>query len=105
MGDSWLHHLERKSHLSKAFGVERYTCIPYLLRWEVLPLIWVTPSGGSLYKGHGRKTTFAYFLLLRTPFFAGIRAYIFWIMLYSEDQLRNPALWTEKLLDSWTFHW
>jgi hypothetical protein len=38
-------------------------------------------------------------------FFAGIIASFFRIPVYTEDQLRHPASWTERLLDSWTSHW
>jgi hypothetical protein len=36
--------------------------------------------------------------------FTGMRTYVFRFLMYTEDQLRHPALWTEQLLDSCTLH-
>lgn len=41
---------------------------------------------------------------LLTSLFTGIRAYRFVISTCTENQLRQPALWTAQLLDSWPFH-
>jgi hypothetical protein len=65
-----------------------------LLGWEDPTLIWVTLSGGSLYKGHGRRKLVSACLLLcsmTSHSLVVIRVY-FEIPLYTEDQERHPAL-------------
>lgn len=79
---------------------EDVTLIQILLRWKSPPLIWATPSAGSIYKGQGKRklTLFACWLslslaspFLHYPTFIGISAY-FRILLYTEDQLSDPIL-------------
>ena len=36
--------------------------------------------------------------------FTDTRAYFFRIPAYIKDQLKHPALWTEQLLNFWTFY-
>lgn len=43
-------------------------------------------------------------LLLERLFFLA-QSLILWNLVYTEDQLRHPDAWTEKLLDSSTFYW
>lgn len=67
-----------------------------LLRWEHLPLIWATPTADSLY-----KDTEESFCSLLSPCwqvhaFIDVKAY-FGILMYTGDQLRHTASWTEKL--------
>ncbi|EDL75559.1 rCG23906 [Rattus norvegicus] len=38
-----------------------------------------------------------------SPLLAGIKIHFYRIPVSTENQLRHPALWTEKLLDSWIF--
>lgn len=57
-------------------------------------------------KGQGRKKLAVFACLpslsCQVHSFSGIRACFFGILAYTEDQIRLPASWTEKLLDSWT---
>lgn len=91
----------------KPFEVGRPTFKLALLRYEDLPLIWAIPSGGRLYKGHGRRKEAPYLLSLfyQVHPFTDITAYFFRIPAHTEGQMRYPALWVEQLLDYWTFHW
>lgn len=77
-----------------------------ILRWEDTPLMWAPPSAGSLSKDteEGSFRSLPACSLKQVHSFTGVRAYVFGILMHTEDQLRHPALWTEKLLDSWTFH-
>lgn len=38
------------------------------------------------------------------PFFTDLSAYFFGVVAYTEGQLSRPALWTEHLLNSWSFY-
>lgn len=38
-------------------------------------------------------------------FRAGIKTYFFGMTIYTEDQLRHPALWNEEMSNTWTLHW
>jgi hypothetical protein len=49
--------LQPQFFLMKSFEVGRPTFNPYLLRWEDPPLIWATPSAGSLHKKARKKET------------------------------------------------
>jgi hypothetical protein len=91
--------------LVKLFDMGRPTFNPDLLRWEDLLLIRTTSSGGSLYKGYGRKSLCSLPFCLQSQWrVTSIRIH-FWILEYTEEQLRYPFLWSEHLLYSFTFHW
>lgn len=46
LGLKWINLL-----LSLIFEVGRHKPLTWILKWEDMPLIWTTPSAGSLYKG------------------------------------------------------
>ena len=52
----------------------------------------------------GKSKGSFFFACLHLLASASAGTYFFRIPAYTEDQLKQPALWTEQLLDSWTSH-
>lgn len=89
--------------------MERPTSNPDLLRWEDPPIIWTTPSLMAAYIKDIADGGLLYFCLFALALNAKSIPSLTLeptsrIPVYTEDQLRHPASWTEEL-DSWTFFW
>lgn len=90
----------------------------YSLSSPAPPTPSVQNSAGNLYKGHARRKPLPLSLSLPLPSyqptqshslwqvhsFTGVGTYFLRIPVYTEEQLRHPALWTGQLLGPWTFH-
>jgi hypothetical protein len=93
----------RDVFLIGSFGVGRPTFHSDLLRWEGPPFMWVTSAAGSLNKTHRERGKLLFSTCLPHSHscwpvhsFIGSRAYILRILMYTDDQLRCPVLWTHE---------
>jgi hypothetical protein len=59
----------------------------------VLSLIWATPSAGDQHKDNGRRKDSFFFICLHLLASTSVGTYLFRIPAYTEDQLKQPALW------------